>query len=153
MAGCVGFRSRRAAAPPGGHVDDDPPTARGPAGLLRAASEEFFDRAAAFADAVRRAGSSAVGELPGPIPAAATELVHSMRTIVESVPAPTAPLDMLMEEIKAKRAIVRALQEQLASFETQLEVLERSLVPLHEWSRQWESAQNALLEPLRRKRD
>jgi hypothetical protein len=132
-------------------VTEDSQSGRGPAGLLRAASEEFFERATAFADAVRRAGGSAVGELPGPLPGAASDLVRSMRTIVESVPAPTVPLDLLMEEIKAKRAIVRAMQEQLSSFDAQLDVFERSLTPLHEWSRQWEKAQSALLEPLRRK--
>ena len=120
-------------------------------GMVRAASEELLDRVQAFADAVRRLANDAVGELPAPLPAAAVELLRSVRAVVESVPAPTAPLDMMMEEIKAKRALVRALQEQLSSFDVQLEVLERSLVPMHEWSRQWENVQNALLEPLRRR--
>jgi hypothetical protein len=126
---------------------------RRPTGVLRAASEELFERVQSFTEAVRRLGAEAVGELPAPLPAAGAELLRSVRAVVESVPAPTAPLDMMMEEIKAKRAIVRALQEQLSSFETQLEVLERSLVPLHEWSRQWEHVQSALLDPLRRRGD
>jgi hypothetical protein len=126
----------------------------GPAGFVRAASEELFEQASALADLLRRAGSGAVAELPGPLPAAATEMLGSMRRVVENVPAPTAPLDMLMQEIVAKRALVRAMQEQLASFDAQLEVFERSLVPLHEWSRQWEHLQASLLEPLvGRKRD
>lgn len=121
--------------------------------MLWAASGEFLERISALADAVRRTSTSAVEDLAGPLPSAASDLLQSMRTVVENVPAPTVPLDMFMEELRAKRALVHAMQEQLASFDTQLEVLERSLVPLHEWTKQLEKAQAAVTEPFRRKKD
>lgn len=133
-------------------MTDSEGSGRGASGLVRAASEELLERFQALADAVRRAGAGAA-EFAGPVPAAATDVMQSMRAVLESVQAPTAPLDMLMEEIKAKRAMVRAMQEQLASFDTQLEVLERSLVPMHEWSRQWENLQGWVFDPLSHKRD
>ena len=126
---------------------------RGRDGRVRAVAgrttEELLERVQALAEALRRTATAAVGELPGPLPGAAGDLLASFRTTLSAVPAPTAPLELLAQELTAKRALVQAMQQQLASFDAQLEVLEQALVPLQEWSRQWERVQDAVLDPLR----
>jgi hypothetical protein len=82
--------------------------------------------------------------------AAAAEVLHSLGAALHAVPAPTAAVEIVAEEVRAKRALVHGLQEQLEAFDHELEVLERSLVPLLEWGRQWDRLQSALAAPLRR---
>ena len=116
--------------------------------LLRGAAEELAERLRTFTELVRSTSGAAMGALPGPVPSAAADVVSSIRGLVEQAPPPTAAIDMLYEEVKAKRAMVQALQVQLTSFDTQLETLERSLAPLHAWGRQWAGLQSALGEAL-----
>ncbi|HWH28071.1 MAG TPA: hypothetical protein VNU26_03755, partial [Mycobacteriales bacterium] len=84
--------------------------------------------------------------------AAAGDVLASLRSLVEQVPPPAAAIDLFLEEVKAKRALVQALQAQLASFESQLEVMERSLEPLQAWGRQWSAVQDGIADVLRRSR-
>ena len=123
------------------------------AGLLRAAGEELRDRLAALADVARRAGATTLGALPGPLPRAAADVLSSVRDLLEQVPPPTAAVELFLEEVKAKRALVQALQVQLASFDAQLEVMERSLAPLHAWGQQWSAVQGGLADALAPVRD
>jgi len=122
------------------------------AGLLRAASEELIDRLRALADLTRSTGAGSLGALPGPLPTVAGDVLASLRSLVEQVPPPAAAIDLFLEEVKAKRALVQALQAQLASFESQLEVMERSLEPLQAWGRQWSAVQDGIADVLRRSR-
>lgn len=117
---------------------------RGPvAGPLGAAFEDFLERTRALAESLVSAGSGALGAAP--LPGAVTGLVGSLRQVVEQVPPPTAQLDMFLQEIRAKRALVHALREQLAAFDAQLDTLERSLAPLQAWGRQWSRVRSAVL--------
>jgi hypothetical protein len=124
-------------------------TGRMPPTGLRSAVDQLVEHARRLAESVRDAGSAAVGAAP-PLPAAAGDVLQSLRAMLDSAPSPTAAVDVLAEEVRAKRALVRAMQEQLASFDTQLELFERSLVPLQEWGRQWSRLQSAVSAPLRR---
>ena len=116
--------------------------------FLRAAADEFLDRLGALAELTRTAGSSTLGALPGPVQGAATDVLSSLRGLVDQVPPPTAAVELFLEELKAKRALVQAMQVQLASFDSQLEVMERSLAPLHAWGRHWSAVQGGLAEAL-----
>lgn len=124
-----------------------------PQSMLRAAADELFDRVRTLSDVMRSAGGTALGAVGNaPLPLAAADVLSSLRSVVEQAPPPTAALDLMLEEIRAKRALVKAMQVQLASFESQLEVLERSLQPLHEWGKQWSRLQATLgasLRPMR----
>ena len=117
--------------------------------VFRAAADDLFDRVRALSDAVRSASGSAIGAVGGPVPAAASDVLSSLRNVVEQAPPPTAALELLLEEVRAKRALVQAMQVQLSSFDSQLEVLERSLQPLHEWGKTWSRLQTALGSTLR----
>lgn len=110
---------------------------------LRSAFDDLLDRTNAVTDLVRRTGSGALGATP--LPSAVTGLLGSLRQVVEQAPPPTVQLDLFLQEIKAKRALVRALQEQLESFDAQLATLEASLAPLQLWGRQWERVRSTVL--------
>jgi hypothetical protein len=118
-------------------------------GLLRAAADELLERLGALSDLTRAAGSTTLGALPGPMQGAATDVLSSLRGLVMQVPPPTSAVELFLEEVKAKRALVQAMQVQLASFDSQLEVMERSLAPLHAWGRHWSAVQGGLAEALR----
>jgi hypothetical protein len=53
-------------------------------------------------------------------------------------------VEAVLEDLAARRAQVRALQEQLAGFDEQLGGLEASLRPLLEWTRTWTELERAL---------
>ena len=126
----------------------DEPSEDRRSGLLRAAAEEVLERLGTLADLTRTASSSTLGALPGPVQGAATDVLSSLRGLVEQVPPPTAAVELFLEEVKAKRALVQAMQVQLASFDNQLELMERSLAPLHAWGRHWSAVQGGLAEAL-----
>lgn len=117
---------------------------RRPAGRpFAAALDDLLDRTRSVADAVRSASSGALSAAP--LPGAVTGLLASLRQVVEQAPAPTGQLDMFLQEVRAKRALVRALREQLDAFDAQLDTLERSLAPLQAWGRQWARVRDTLL--------
>jgi hypothetical protein len=90
-----------------------------------------------FTDPTGRSGTELAGELFG-----------RLRSMAERVPAPTAQLDTFLQEIQAKRALIGALQLQLAAFEQQMVLLEQALTPLQEWGHQWAGMQRLFTEPL-----
>ena len=71
-----------------------------------------------------------------------------MRRLAEQVPSITAELDVVVNEVHAKRLSIQALQAELAALDQQLEVLEKSLVPVQGWSRQWNRLRRSLEEAL-----
>lgn len=119
--------------------------------MIRSAAEDVVNRTKAFADLVRTTGGTglnAIGALSAPVPRAFGDVVSSLQGMMEQTPGPGAQLDMFLQEVHAKRAMVQALQTQLASFDNQLEILERSLLPLQVWGQQWSSVQHSLAEAL-----
>lgn len=72
-----------------------------------------------------------------------------LKTLATQAPAPTAQLDRMMRELRAKRALIGALALQLDAFDQQLAALEDSMRPLHEWSQQWTGVQQALVDAFR----
>ena len=108
----------------------------------------FLDRTRTVADLVANAGTSALGMVPEPVPSAVTRMLVSLRQLAEQAPPLTAELDVLVDEVHAKRLSIQALQAELAALDRQLDVLERSLTPLQAWGRQWERLQRALARTL-----
>lgn len=120
-------------------------------GMIRSAAEDVISRTRAFADLLRTTGGSglnALGTLSSPVPRAFGDVVSSLQGMMEQTPGPGAQLDMFLQEVHAKRAMVQAMRTQLASFDTQLEILERSLEPLRVWGQQWSSVQNTFAETM-----
>ena len=117
-------------------------------GLLQSSLEEFLGRARAVADVVGSIGSGAVGAVPNIVPDTVTQMLLSLQKLVEQVPQLTTEVDVLLEGVHAKRLTLQALQAELAAFDSQLELLERSLSPLQTWTDQWSRLRGSLSEAL-----
>jgi hypothetical protein len=58
-----------------------------------------------------------------------------------------AQLTAMTSAVAAQRSSIEGLMSQLKAFDEQLEVFERVLVPLAEWSRNWADLERAVLPP------
>ncbi|MGN6132485.1 MAG: hypothetical protein ACTHOK_19315 [Nocardioidaceae bacterium] len=117
-------------------------------GLVQSAVDVFLDRTRAVVDLMASAGSGALGLVPEPVPSTVTRMLVSMRELAEQLPPVTVELDILVQEVHAKRVSIQALQAELAALDRQLEVLERSLAPVEAWSRQWNRMRGSLTDLL-----
>jgi hypothetical protein len=116
--------------------------------LLQAAVEEFLERTRSVANVVGAVGSGALGAIPQPLPAMVTRMLGSLEQVLDQAPPFAAEFDVLLLELHAKRMTVQALQAELAAFDQQLDVLERSLAPLETWIHQWNKLHQSLTETL-----
>ena len=118
-------------------------------GLLQSAMDEFLEGTRAVARLVGSVGSGALGAMPEPLPATVTRMLGSLQQLIDQAPPITAELDILIQELHAKRLTVQALQAELGAFDHQLDVLERSLMPMESWVHQWTRLRQSLTETLR----
>ncbi len=119
------------------------------AGYLRDATELLLNQVRAATDMTADAGRRAMaGVNVPPTTDAATDVLSYLQGVMAQAPAPIAQLDLLAKELRAKRALINALQLQLAAFEQQLQMVEQSLQPLHAWGQQWSSVQKSLSDTL-----
>lgn len=117
-------------------------------GVFQSTLDVFLDRTRAVADLVSGVGSEALGRMPEPMPSAVNRMLSSLRQLVEQAPPFTAELDVLLEEVAAKRLSIQALRAELDALDHQLEILERTLAPVESWGRNWERLQRSLVESL-----
>ena len=115
-------------------------------GLLQSAMEELLERTRAVAKLVGSVGGEALSAIPEPVPATVTRLLTSLQQLIEQAPPFTAEFDVLIEEIRAQRLTVQALQAELSAFDHQLDVLEKSLAPLENWAHQWARLRQSMAE-------
>lgn len=117
-------------------------------GLLQSAMDEFLDVTQSVVNLVGSVGSGALGAMPEPLPSTVTRLLRSLQQLMDQAPPVTAELDILVQELHAKRLTVKALQAELSAFDHQLDVLEKSLAPLESWVHQWARLRQSLTETL-----
>ena len=118
-------------------------------GVLQSTFDLFLTSTRAVADLVATAGSAgARAVLPAPVNESVTRMLASLRTLLEQAPQITDELEVLMQELHAKRLSIQALQSELSVLDRQLEVLERTLAPVEVWNAQWNRMQHALLHSL-----
>ncbi|HZW43391.1 MAG TPA: hypothetical protein VFF32_03220 [Dermatophilaceae bacterium] len=117
-------------------------------GLLQSAMEEFLEGIRSMANLVGSVGSGALGAMPQPLAATVTGMLRSLVRLIDHAPPITAELDVLVQELHAKRLTVQALQAELSAFDHQLDVLEKSLAPLESWVHQWARLRQSLTETL-----
>ncbi|MGZ6804656.1 MAG: hypothetical protein ACXVFU_16550 [Nocardioidaceae bacterium] len=117
-------------------------------GLVASTVDVFLDRTRALAELMASAASGALGAVPEPVPSTVTRMLASLRQVVEQAPPMTAELEIVVEEVHAKRLSIQALRAELDALDHQLEVLERTLGPVQAWGRQWDRVQHALTESL-----
>ncbi len=130
------------------HDDKAPRSGLLQGGLLQSALDEFLSRARAVADVVGSIGSEAVGVVPDIVPDTITRMLLSLQQLVDQVPQLTSEVEVLLEGVHAKRLTLQALQAELAAFDSQLELLEKSLAPLQTWTGQWARLRGSLSETL-----
>jgi hypothetical protein len=111
-------------------------------------TEVFLQQTRALLDLVGSAGSTARKALPEPVPASVHAMLAALRQLVDEVPPVTAELDVLVDELHAKRTSIQAMQTELGALDSQLEVLERSLAPIQHWSHQWDHVRRGLTDVL-----
>jgi hypothetical protein len=116
--------------------------------LVHTTVDAFVDSTRAVVEAMASAGSGALGVLPAPVPGTVTRMLASMRRLADQMPPVTAEIEIVVQEVHAKRLSIQALQAELAALDDQLEVLERSLAPVQAWSRQWNRLRRSLAEAL-----
>jgi hypothetical protein len=117
-------------------------------GLLHSTVDVFLDRTRAVAELVTSAGGSAWGHVPEPVPTAVTRMLVSLRQLAEQAPPLTGELEVLVDEVHAKRLSIQALQAELGALDRQLELLERTLGPIQAWGHQMGRIQHALTDTL-----
>ena len=117
-------------------------------GMVQSALDEFVSHVRSLGGLVGSMGSGALGAIPEPVPTAVTRMLTSLHQLIEQAPPLTAELDVVLQEIHAKRLTAQALQAELAAFDSQLDVLEKSLAPLKAWSHQWTRLQRSMTETL-----
>jgi hypothetical protein len=117
-----------------------------PHGILQSTAEVLRDRTLALVDLMTAAGSGTVAVLPKPVTGAVTRLVAALGEVADQAPPITAELDVLADELHAKRLSIQALRAELGALDGQLEVLEKSLAPVLSWSHQWDRARRSLVD-------
>lgn len=88
-------------------------------GLLQPAIDGFLEGTRALAGLVGTAGTGALDAMPGTVQSTVTRMLSSLQQLAE-----------------------------LAAFDHQLDVLERSMAPLQTWSHQWNRMRQSLTENL-----
>jgi hypothetical protein len=71
-------------------------------------------------------------------------MLTSLRKMADQMPPITAEIEVVIEEVHAKRLSIQALQAELRALDHQLEVLEGALAPMQAGTRQWERMRRAL---------
>jgi hypothetical protein len=116
--------------------------------MFQSTIDVFLDRTRAVTELMAGMGGEALGRVPEPVPSAVNRMLSSLKQIVEQAPPFTAELDVLIEEVHAKRLSIQALQAELNALDHQLEVLERTLAPVEAWGRNWDRLQRSLGDAL-----
>jgi hypothetical protein len=119
-----------------------------PRGVLQSAMEEFLEGTRSVVRLVGTVGSGALGAMPEPLPSTVTQMLKSLQRLLDQAPPITDELEILVQEVHAKRLTVQALQAELSAFDHQLDVLERSLAPMGSWVHQWARVRQSLTETL-----
>lgn len=115
-------------------------------GAPHSALDVFLDRTRAVIELVTSAGTAgARAVVPDPVLVPVSRMLTSLRTIAEQAPQLTDELDVVVEEVQAKRLSIQALQTELGALDHQLQILEAALVPVQTWSHQWGRVQHALI--------
>ncbi|RBY90409.1 hypothetical protein DQ244_13285 [Blastococcus sp. TBT05-19] len=111
---------------------DDADRSVPPPGLVGRSIDEFVNQLRGFTDRARTLAGSATARLPLP-----------------ALPSPPGALSAaqvraIAEMVGAQRSSMAAMRAQLDAFDQQLEVLERILDPLVEWSSTWARLEEAV---------
>ncbi|HET7352327.1 MAG TPA: hypothetical protein VFJ28_15450 [Marmoricola sp.] len=118
-------------------------------GLLESAADTLLDgvrtltRLLPHKDAVEAV-------VPDPALEQVNRVLGSLRSVIEQAPQLTNEIDVLLDEVRAKRLSLQAMGAELTAMDAQLEVLEQVLAPVQKWNTRWQGLQHTLLLDLPR---
>lgn len=115
--------------------------------LVRSAMQELVERTRAVTQQLASVGTGTRGALPKLVRTAVSPLLAAQQRLVESVP-PIPDLDAQVQQLRAKRLTLQALQAELAAFDQQLEVLEQAIAPVARWAHEWANLRKSLTDLL-----
>lgn len=115
--------------------------------LVRSAMQELVERTRAVTQQLASVGTGTRGALPELVRTAVSPLLAAQQRLVESVP-PIPDLDVLVQQLRAKRLTLQALQAELAAFDQQLQVLEQAIAPVARWAHEWAHLRKSLTDLL-----
>jgi hypothetical protein len=121
--------------PPGEQTADDGREPTTATGMVSRSIEEFVNQLRTFTDRARGAVPSRLSLPALPSPPGAMS---------------AAQLRAVSQAVRAQRASISAIRDQLEAFDQQLAVFERILDPLVEWSATWARLEEAVSDFVRR---
>ena len=124
---------------------EDAPQANPAGSPLWATTDLMLQQLRAYTELATGASVRALAGAAAPGMDAVQGVLTSLQELAQQAPAPAAQLDVFLSELRAKRALIGALQLQLTAFEQQLEQLEKTLLPIQEWGQQWTAIRSSLL--------
>lgn len=117
--------------------------------IVASAVDRFLSSTQALVGQVAHvAGAGAQAVVPEAVLSSANQMLESMREAVESAPQVGEELEIVLQEIRAKRLTIQAITAELEVLDHQLDFLERSFAPLQAWSAQWSKVQQTLLRTI-----
>jgi hypothetical protein len=118
-------------------------------GVLQSATDMFIGSTRSVVELLAQAGGAgAQAVVPDPVLASVGHMLRSMRKVIEEAPQITAELDIMINELHAKRLTIQSVAAELAVLDAQLEILEQTLAPVQTWSREWSRVKQSLLHSL-----
>lgn len=118
-------------------------------GVVHSATEVFLNSTRTVVGLVSQAGSAGAQALvPDQMLVPVTGMLSSMRRLFEQAPQIGDELEVLISELHAKRLTIQAVTAELSVLDAQLEILERTIVPVQTWSRQWNQIAHSLVHAL-----
>ncbi|HEX5730394.1 hypothetical protein, partial [Microbacterium sp.] len=108
---------------------------QGRKGVLQSATDMFLGSTRSVVELLAQAGGAGAQALvPDPVLTSVSNMLRSMRKVVDEAPQISAELDVMVSELHAKRLTIQAVTAELGVLDAQLELLEQTLAPVQAWS-------------------
>ncbi len=150
----TGPRARRSNQGDDGSESSGGSAATGGESAAAGASDAFsamMDQLKAAAEYFTEMGTNALSAVPSAVSAAEGRIIPTMASIPQLPAMPPMPgsltaaqFEVAMATLKAQRASVSALKDQLTAFDNQLGVLEDLLSPMASWAKSWARAESSV---------
>lgn len=113
--------------------------------LVQAAMQELLERTRAVTQLLSPVGAGAREAVPDLARSPVTPVLAARLRLLESVP-PVPDIDVLVQQVQAKRLTLAALQAELAAFDHQLQALEQAIAPGARWAHGWSQLAKSLTD-------
>lgn len=116
-------------------------------GLLESAADTLLHGVRTLTGLVAPRGA-VEAVVPDPALDQLNRVLGSLRSVVEQAPQLTNEIDVLLDEVRAKRLSLQAMAAEITALDAQLELLEQVLTPVQRWNARWQGLQHSPLRDL-----